>query len=167
MRFLPAVPFLLALAACGGKSFIEGQAPTVPLGGFGQVTVELFTIDGLEGLPEDKKGKAMGVAAEITESVRERLADRKLFASGGKVLTIKGRITGFNEGSKALRYFVGFGAGKGEIIVETTFADEAGAKVAAGSARGTVSGGWFGGSTRDASRRVARAIVDYLESRMK
>jgi hypothetical protein len=79
---------------------------------------------------------------------------------------IRGKVVGLNEGSKALRYFVGFGAGKGEILVETTFNDEA-ATVAKGVAKGSVSGGWFGGSTRDASRRVARAIVDFLEDHLK
>ena len=156
------VPALLAVG-CGSRQFAATQPATAPFRTFGRVVVEEFSVDGAERLPLDQKGRALNVAHEIGAFLRERIADRGLFPGEGRTLVIRGTLVGFDEGSQALRYFVGFGAGKGEIIADVSFADEDGKTVARGNSRGTVSGGWFGGSTRSASRRVAKAVVDFIE----
>ena len=63
-----------------------------------------------------------------------------------------------------MRYWVGFGAGSGEIIVDVGFSDPSGKQVARANARGSVSGGWFGGSTSSACDRVAKALLDFIKA---
>ena len=157
---LPSV-FALALAACGSREFRVQQQPSVPLGSFGKLLVQPFAIED----PPDPvvREKALKMADLITREVRERLAPK--FEKEGSVLTVQGRLVGFDPGSQAARYWAGFGAGEGTIVVEVTFLDEAGGTVAKGAAWGSVSGGWFGGSLNSAGKRAAKAVVDFVQER--
>jgi len=153
-----------ALAACGGyKEFRVSQAPTEPLRNFGSFEVVPFTVDGLEQLESRKQANARETAAFITGELVERLKDEEFFVKGGKKIKIEGRLVGFNPGSQALRYFVGAGAGEGEIAVEVTFMNDSGGAVAKGFAIGTVHGGMYGGTTRSASKRLIKAIVNFID----
>lgn len=156
--FVPAAAALLA--ACGGsREFRVTQPPAQPFRSFGALQVQPFTIE--EPRDATVKEKALRMAALITNEVRERLAGK--FAQGGRTITVQGRLIGFDPGSQAARYWVGFGAGEGSIVAEVTFLDESGTPVAKGAAWGTVSGGWFGGSLNSAGRRVAKAVVDFVD----
>jgi hypothetical protein len=158
---LLAVP---GLAACGGtKEFRVSQVPREPLRSFGKVEVAPFTIDGLEGLDEKKQAKAREAAAFITGELHERLSGSSWFPGAGRVLRLQGRLVGFDPGSQALRYFSGAAAGEGEIVADVVFTDESGASVAKGFAVGTVHGGMYGGTTRSAARRLAKAIVNFID----
>lgn len=148
------------LGACGGsRDFRVTQAPAEPFRSYGALQVQPFTIEE----PRDAvvREKALRMAALITSEVRERLAGR--FEKGGRPIVIQGRLVGFDPGSQAARYWVGFGAGEGSIVAEVTFLNESGTVVAKGAAWGTVSGGWFGGSLNSAGRRVAKAVVDFVD----
>lgn len=152
----------LLLAACGGaREFRVQQQPTGPLGSFGALVVQPFAIED----PPDPvvREKALKMAQLVTNEVRERLTPK--FDKGGSTLTIQGRLVGFDPGSQAARYWAGFGAGEGSIVVEVTFVDEAGAVVAKGAAFGSVTGGWFGGSLNSAGKRAAKAVVDFVNER--
>jgi hypothetical protein len=67
----------------------------------------------------------------------------------------------FDEGSRALRYFVGFGAGKGKIAVHATFLDQKGQVIGAVDGFGTVVMGAFGGSYDSALRECAYEVARY------
>jgi hypothetical protein len=166
LRLLVAAGSLLG-AGCGSGKFTVQDPPTVAFNHFGQVTVTPFTVDGVDNLPLEKKQKALDVAAEISGMVRDQLDSRGIFPGGGRTLIISGCLIGFDPGSQALRYWVGFGAGSGEMVVDTTFSDSAGGTIARGNSRGSVSGGWFGGSTSSASKRVAKAIVGFIETNLE
>ncbi len=150
--------------SCGSRSFNVQQRPSAPFKTFGQVVVEPFTVDGVEKLGLVEKTKALDAAAKMTQYLKERLEGTNWFKGGGQALTIKGLVVGFDPGSQAMRYWVGFGAGTGEIIVDTTFSNTSGNLVARGNSRGSVSGGWFGGSTSSACDRVAKAIMDFIKA---
>jgi hypothetical protein len=167
-RVLAAVwPLLIPLlvASCGSRSFIVQQKPSKPFSSYGQVVVEPFTVDGIEKLGLTEKGQALEAAGMMTQYLKERLEGKKWFKEGGdQVLTIRGVLVGFDPGSQAMRYWVGFGAGSGEVIADTTFLEANQGAVARGAAKGTVSGGWFGGSTSSACDRVAKAIIDFIKA---
>jgi len=46
-----------------------------------------------------------------------------------RVLLLRGRIIEFTQGSQAMRFLVGFGAGRGKIVAMCTFVDEASGEV--------------------------------------
>ena len=153
-----AIPFL---AACGSRQYYVMEPPKQPFSAFASVEVKPFSIDGLDALEPGKRLKAMELATYMAEQLRERLAPH--FPGGGRKLVVNGKLVGFAPGSQALRYWVGFGAGAGEIVAEVAFDAEDGAQAKA-MGKGSVSGGWFGGGLNSAGKRVAKAIVDFVDA---
>lgn len=163
MRYAPlGICLILPLAACSQREYYVMDPPKRAFSTYGALEVKPFTIDGLDTLDPAKRAKALELADYITNELRERLSP-KYFGGEGKKLVVTGKLVGFDPGSQALRYWVGFGAGKGEILAEAYFDDEEGA-VAKAMGKGAVSGGWFGGSVNSAGRRVAKAVVDFVSA---
>lgn len=94
--------------------------------------------------------KSKGIEASLSSSEGS--------ASPGARLTIKE----WEPGSRALRYFVGFGSGEGHmtIVVDVTGAD--GTSALQGEVRGWVNGGMWGGSSLDAPHEAAKAIAQVI-----
>jgi hypothetical protein len=67
-------------------------------------------------------------------------------------------VVEWDPGSKALRWLVGFGAGKGEILVVVRSQSRNGQPGIEGTAHGWVNGGWFGGSMNDAAEKAGHLI---------
>jgi hypothetical protein len=151
------------LGACGTKSFAVKEAPAEPLRAFGQVEVRPFTASFADNATPETKAEAQSMALLIGDELRDRLAKKKLFDREGRKLVVNGRLGAYDPGSQAVRYFIGLGAGSGEILVELNLIDDAGVSVASGTAHGTVSGGLFGGTVESAGRRVARVIAQFIE----
>jgi len=161
MRALAAaclsVPFL---AACGSREFRVSQAPPAPFNTYGRVDVRPFAIEQPPTMDVVQKDKALKMAEYLTVEVRDRL--QGYFTGDGRTVVVQGKLVGFDPGSAAARYWAGFGAGKGTIVAEIIFLNEAGAEVGKGAAWGTVTGGFFGGSLNSAAKRVAKAVVDFV-----
>jgi hypothetical protein len=151
----------LGLTACGSRAYYVMDPPKEAFSQYGSIEVKQFTVDGIDTIDPDKRAKAMELATLIADQLRERLGPT-YFSGGGKKLVVNGKLVGFDPGSQALRYWVGFGAGSGEIIAEAYFGTENGEGIAKAMGKGSVSGGWFGGSLSSAAKRVAKAIVDFV-----
>lgn len=78
--------------------------------------------------------KAKGVFKEIARNS----------ASGGKQIILEGKFSEFNAGSKALKFFVGFGAGKAYLKFKGRFVDASGKELATFEDRET---GYLGSMT--------------------
>ena len=79
----------------------------------------------------------------------------------GSDLTLRYRFIQFDEGSRALRYFIGLGAGKGKMTAEIAFLDAQGKEVAKINVEGEISMGFFGGDFDMAISQAARQVADY------
>jgi hypothetical protein len=79
----------------------------------------------------------------------------------GNELKVQYQITFVNEGSRALRWLAGWGAGKGKVTVQTTFFDPTGKQIATFAIDGDVVGGMAGGSIFSAAEDCADQISDY------
>ena len=76
-------------------------------------------------------------------------------------LCLSGTVTRFNPGSRAKRYFGGYGAGSARVYARVLYRDCAsGSTVLEEDVIGTLSGGAFGGDTRNVAREFARAVVN-------
>lgn len=85
----------------------------------------------------------------------------------GNELTIKWGFIGHDAGSQFTRWFIGFGAGSAKTVVKADFYDAAGNKVGSIQADGSVSGGFFGGSSDEALKQVADEIGKYAEANFR
>ncbi|MRR55600.1 MAG: DUF4410 domain-containing protein [Deltaproteobacteria bacterium] len=106
------------------------------LSAYDTLIIRDFTTDGAEysRVDEDEKVKIEAMKPllikMISESLAMQLKSRKLFnnvvingAPEGKAVILEGAITEFNAGSRALKFFVGFGAGKAYLLVKGRLLD--------------------------------------------
>jgi hypothetical protein len=73
----------------------------------------------------------------------------------GNDLTLRWQITKCDRGSRALRYLVGFGAGRAEMLVEAVILDSKGKVIGSGVADGDQTMGVMGGSFASAVEEAA------------
>ncbi len=72
-------------------------------------------------------------------------------------------LLSYEKGSRAKRYFIGFGAGKAYSTVKCEFIDKStGEQVLEATFDGELSLGVFGGEAKRAYEGVVKAIVDYF-----
>ena len=121
--------------------------------------------------------EAEAVAKEIPDILLDAIAkhnelhpDRRLFSEATRstsksegVLVVKGTLLSYEKGSRAKRYFIGFGAGKAFSTVKCAFIDKStGEQVLEATFDGELSLGVFGGEAKRAYEGVVKAIVDYF-----
>lgn len=91
--------------------------------------------------------------SEVTRSTNQR----------DNVLIVEGTLLSYEKGSRAKRYFIGFGAGKAYSTVQCTFIDKAtGRQVLKANFDGELSIGILGGDAKRSYEGVVEAIVDYF-----
>ena len=80
------------------------------------------------------------------------------------VLVLDGTVISYEKGSRAKRYFIGFGAGKAYCTIQTVFTDKkTGEQVQKLNFDGELSMGIFGGSVEEAVLGVVEAYLDYFD----
>jgi hypothetical protein len=107
-------------------------------------------------------------ATEAPQSLRIKPEDHRLFVAklesmlyakdfyrGDKDLSLRWQITKCDRGSRALRYLVGFGAGRAEMLVEAVVVDAKGKVIGSGIADGDQTMGVMGGSFASAVEETA------------
>ena len=155
----PILASVIAITACVGlagcittATTFETKKPAQPLRVSSvQLSEETSTLD-VPGY----------VHTQFAEYLNNELYSRNAFQRGPQ-MTISWSFTGFEKGSRALRYFVGMGAGKGKIMVHARFLDQKGHEIATVDGNGTVVMGEFGGSYNSALRECAFEIGKYAK----
>ena len=106
-----------------------------------------------------------GLAEYYEEKLREYLYTEDGFSEGDE-LTIQYRFIQLDKGSRAARYIIGFGAGKGELTIETIFLDADGSEVARIQSGGEIAVGFAGGSFKEAVAKAAEKTADYAKDNL-
>ena len=95
-----------------------------------------------------------------THKVKSVLRAGEKPATETPVLCLSGTVTGFKPGSRAKRYFGGFGAGSAQIFAHVIYRDAAsGQTLMEEEVVGTLSGGVFGGDSSRVSHEFAKSLV--------
>ena len=80
------------------------------------------------------------------------------------VLQLEGTLISFEKGSRAKRYFIGFGAGKAYCTIQSVFTDKTtNETILKLNFDGELSMGIFGGSVDEAVQGVVEAYLDYFD----
>ncbi len=158
---------------------LVGIAPGFQLKGYPVVVVKQFKVTE----PELNDTEDQKLAAEIPSFLQgelvRRLREGGLFTrvvnasetdytpGAEKALLLEGEITRLAPGSRALRYFVGFGAGRSKAQAETRFVDaQSGQPVMVIADRRVAAYGIFGGDSREHLREsfddMARDLAKFL-----
>ena len=89
-----------------------------------------------------------------------------LLAPGNIALT--GKVLAYRRGSRLARYFLGFGLGKSEVLVQLRLREPGRAQdLFVGHFRGEVGGGFAGGSEFGALRAVSVNFAEWLRDRWR
>jgi len=162
----PAI--LLVLTGCAA-SYQNVQKSEVPLHDYGTVTVGKVSAEEFwaknPGLKDDPKWmyQVNRASDHISTKLREYFAD-DWKGKGDKELRIDADMFIFDPGSRATRYLVGFGAGKGKVGYNVTLTDvSTGAVASRFEAYGTLAMGMFGGDIGTAYDQCCNAIIAYVE----
>jgi hypothetical protein len=161
----------LIISSCAA-SYTTVKQSSIPLAQYGKVT--FLPIDESkfwERNPELlKNGKWPYEVKRSSSHIEIRVAEycnMQWKGNGPKELIIQTELFLFNPGSRALRYWVGFGAGKGTIGYHIYLKDAATDElVAQFDAYGTIVMGIFGGDVGSAYDKSAQAIIRFLEDNL-
>lgn len=121
--------------------------------------------------------EAQDVADSMASTLKEKIiyhntnSEDKLFgdivigdSSALKPLIADCTLISYEKGSRAARYFIGFGAGEAFTTVSCSFIDKnTSNEISAATFDGELSIGFFGGSVSEASSAMINSIVEYIE----
>ena len=162
---------VLLLNACGSSRYTILEPAKEPLTNFEVLEIKDFTTNLND---EDSVNLASRFADQLHLAVME---DRKespgesIFRDvvrgteeSNSVLVLDGVVVSFEKGSRAKRYWIGFGAGKAYCTIQATFTNkETGEVVLKSNFDGELSMSFFGGSAEEAVDEVVDAFIDYFD----
>ena len=151
-----AVSVALTLTACGSSRSVIDKRDDVTSRAR---VLQVKTAAGQTGLqvPAD-------CLQAFTKRLERTLFHRKAFLHGTDGLTLTYTFANGDEGSRAARFWLGFGAGAGSIVVKAVWTDADGKEIARSTHTGTVSGGATGGSWTDAFERCAKEVATFART---
>jgi len=169
---------------------IELYVAALPAPGEHTIVVKPFATEKAElgtGSKKDDDKKAQGQAEQLQQDGPKFLADALVAAikeeggfkgaqvggdnAGDDALIVEGEFTELDPGSRAKRYFVGFGAGKAAVAVAGTVKDAKGTLLANFKQRRVASMGVAGGDSvkkmTDDCKSIGEDIAKFLSARAK
>ncbi len=173
-RFYVLYVLIALLAAtvsgCASSRYTVLEPPNQPISNFDVLEIRDFTSVLTD---EDSLDMANRFADQLHAAVmtdREQNPGESVFEEvvrqsdrSERVLVLDGRVVSFEQGSRAKRYFIGFGAGKAYCTIQAVFTDKAtGEEVLRTNFDGELSMSLFGGSPEEAVDAVVRAFIDYF-----
>lgn len=162
--------FAMTVTGCGSSRYTMVDPPKQPVSNFEVLEIGDFTSALTD---QDSQGLAGRFADQLHAAVikdREKNPGKSIFGDvvratdrSDKVLRLDGTVISFEKGSRAKRYFIGFGSGKAFCTIQATFTDKAnGQQVLKANFDGELSMSFFGGSAEEAVDSVVKAFIDYF-----
>lgn len=160
-RIAAVLAIAMALSGCGAVHNSVVTPPTSELVGFKRLTLVPVEVSSTETNEDatalNDKWRKMA-AEKLTASL-----DKRGIALGGESQGVVECKIDVRYGSRALRYFVGFGAGKGSIRVVISLRDPNGGQRYSVQAKADLAVGAFGGSMSSvASDTIDSAVADFV-----
>ena len=165
---------VLTLVGCASHRYTVVEAPTESLSDYKILQIKEFTTSLNE--PEAKRLSLLFADRLMEEIAAHRKAHPDDVVYGKvvrqtdeaqDVLVMEASVISYEEGSRAKRYFLGFGAGKAYCTIQARFINkETGEEVARTNFDGELSGGLFGGDADETVDGVVKAFLDYMKQYM-
>jgi len=170
-RYATAVIIALLLNACGSSHYTVLQPANEPLEAFEVLEIRDFTSNLSDADSIDLANRfADQLYAAVMQHRREDPGSSifrdvvRNTKESDSVLALNGVVISFDKGSRAKRYWIGFGAGKAYCTIQATFTNKAtGAEVLKSNFDGELSMSFFGGSAEEAVDAVVAAFIDYFD----
>jgi hypothetical protein len=148
--------FALALSACGA---VHNRVLTPP---DNLVALKQVTLLPVEVVSKEQNPDALSLNAQwqtmATAELQSLLASKNIAASSDSQAAVGCRIE-VTYGNRALRYFVGFGAGAGHMRVTVELKDSTGTVRYAAKSEADLAIGLFGGSMSNVARKTIQEAI--------
>jgi hypothetical protein len=164
--------FIIALTSgCASHKYTVLEPPSKELTEYQILEIRDFTT--YLGDAESKE-LAARFADKLYENImahREQSPDKVIFQKVVRhtdetegVAVLNGVVVSYEKGSRAKRYWIGFGAGKAYCTIRSTFTDKStDEQILEMDFDGELSMGLFGGSADEAVQSVVEAYLDYFD----
>ena len=162
--------FAMTAAGCGSSRYTMVEPPKQAVTDFEVLEIRDFTSTLSDEDSRELAGRfANQLHAEVMKD-RERNPGQTIFSEvvratdrSDKVLVLDGVVISFEKGSRAKRFFIGYGSGKAFCTIQSTFTDKVtGQVVLKANFDGELSMSFFGGSAEEAVDSVVKAFIDYF-----
>ena len=164
----------LLLTACGSGRYTIVEPAKKQFSDYHTLEIKPFTTT-----LNSAEAKALSdrFAERLHRAITEQRAenpDRLVFqditlqtAQSEGVLLVEGNVISYEEGSRAKRYFIGFGSGKAYCTIQVIFRDKnSGEEVSRTNFDGELGMGIFGGDADEAVDAVVGSFIDYMREYM-
>ena len=154
----------LTLSACGGVHNVVTKQPS------GIDSIKLVTVAPVEVTSKEQNTDALSLNAQwkrmAEDELQSLLTSKKIAtSSNNSQATVVCRIN-VVYGNRALRYWVGFGAGSGSLTVTIELKDKSGNVQYATDSKADLAVGAFGGDISDVARKAIQTAVKEFGSRL-
>jgi hypothetical protein len=153
VRALVVIVAALVLSGCASGAITVLSPAQIPPGAT-YPTLKIESATDTVTIPADAR-------AHFEKRLNEYLFAANSGFTPGDALIMRYRFIQFDEGDRALRYLIGFGAGKGKMTAEVIFLDTTQKELAKITVEGEISMGFLGGDFDMAISTAARKVADY------
>ena len=168
---LVLAPTLLVLGSCASSHYTVLEPASEPLTSFEVLQINEFTSNLHD---EDSLNLAAQFAGQLYGRImeeREENPGESIFREVVRrtdevdsVLVLDGKIIAFEEGSRAKRYWIGFGSGKAYCTIRATFTNKkTGEEILETEFDGELAMGFFGGDEQEAVDAVVQSFIEYFD----
>ena len=165
-KYFLSLAFILVghtLSACGGVHNVVTKQPS------GIDRIMAATIAPVEVVSKEQNADALSLNAQWKKMAEDELqslfVSKKIAFSPESQATVVCRIS-VVYGNRALRYWVGFGAGSGSITVALELKDKNGDVQYATESKAHLAVGSFGGDMSDVARKAIQTAVNEFGSKL-
>ena len=166
-----ALPAVLVAASCASSHYTVLEPASQPLTSFEVLQINTFSSNLAD---PDSRNLAAQFADQLYATImqeRRKNPGESIFREVNRgtgefesVLVLDGTIIAFDEGSRAKRYWIGFGAGKAYCTIQATFTNkETGEVVLKTNFDGELAMGFFGGDEQEAVDAVVDSFIAYFD----
>lgn len=153
-NYLIVIILMLFLSACANANLKVMKPVSSPPR---EVSLNIMDSTSEHISEEDSGNLKAAISSRLQESGIQVVSSEK-----PGVTSVVGKIQKYDSGNRALRYFIGFGAGTGSIDSSWSLVNQSGKEEANCNINGSISGGVFGGNFYDVHDEVAKAFQRFL-----
>lgn len=163
------------LSACASSRYTILEPANEPLNSFEVLEIKDFTSNLSDNDSTDLANRFADQLYSAIQEERKKNPGASTFKDVVRhtdlvdsVLVLNGVVVSFEKGSRAKRYFIGFGAGKAYCTIQATFTNKKnGEEVLKTNFDGELSMSFFGGSPEEAVEAVVEAFIKYFDDYFK
>ena len=159
-KILLGLVFTLLLTSCSsGKFYTNTSNKTLPS------NIHTFDVKEIK-IPFQKDSQSISIVKSMEDELKQELKKQGfIYDSTNPDIIIDGTLIFIDEGNAALRYFIGFGAGKAEVKFDFKLSSTETTNISVkGKGIGTVSMGAFGGNVKTMCDKIAKDLAKQLKS---